>query len=204
MTQTIISTGSLVLTLTGLAFGYYQWRKSQLRRDDVLSWANEVITALQSMLLICTLGKDKLDEEVAKAKISDLIFDTSILIEKGRLFFKNEVVDEFGAKKYPAYRGYRPEILDPIVVAYQIACEWRSADEEGRLRMRVLSGESLKKFVSLAQKEVGRNRTISAEGRRKGDGLHLRHLLNGVAESKLEKLRVRKQQIGSIDGAELG
>lgn len=58
--------------------------------------------------------------------------------------------------------------------------------------MRVLSEDCLKKFVSLAQKEAGRNRAAATENEKAGDGLHLRHLLDGVSESKLEKLKSQR------------
>jgi hypothetical protein len=136
-----VATGSLFV---GLFVVWMQRRESALRRGDVLAWANEVICALESLLLVSMLNASQLDASVAKSKLSEVIFNTAILVERGRMFFKNMVVDDYGSEKQSAYRGYRPKILDPIVVAHQIACGWGDADEETRLRMRVVAEDCLK------------------------------------------------------------
>jgi hypothetical protein len=189
MLQTAISLFSPLIAATGLAFTFFQWRKSQLRRDAVLSWSNEVIESLETLLLITTPDKTLLDLNTARSKLLESIFSTAILVEQGRLFFKNEVVDSHGSHKFPAYRGYRPTILDPIVVAHQIACALVNADDEDKLRMRLLAEDCLKNFVSLAQKEIGRDRTAAVDTKRRGDGLHLHHLLNVVDETRLARLK---------------
>ena len=76
------------------------------------------------------------------------------------------------AHKQPAYRGFRPAILDPIVVVHQIAVAWRAADPDMQLRYRCVAEDCLKTFVSLAQKEVGRSRAASAYASRSGNGAH--------------------------------
>jgi hypothetical protein len=154
---------SITIAAVPLAAGWYTWRKKELRRDDVLAWSNEVIGSLQTLLLITILKHPPLSEQDAQQKLAAIIFETSILVERGRLFFRNEIADSHGSKKLPAYQGYRPEILDQIVIAHQISCEWTNASADDRLRMRSIAETCLKKFVSLAQKEVGRGRTASAD-----------------------------------------
>jgi hypothetical protein len=154
-----------------------------------LVWATEVIRELQSLLVICMLKDPQLEPITAKARLTDVIFNTSILVERGRLFFRNQLVDDHGQKKEPAYRGYRHKILDPIVVAHQIACGWIEANEDTRLRMRLIAEDCVQKFVSLAQKEVGRDRTTVADTGKGGKGFHLRHLLDAVNNERLEQLR---------------
>jgi hypothetical protein len=180
---------SAFVAIAGLCVSWLKLRESALRRQDVLAWANEVIRELQSLLVICILKETQLELATAKARLTDVIFNTSVLVERGRLFFKNQLVDEHGQKKEPAYRGYRPKILDPIVVAHQIACGWVEANEGTRLRMQLVAEDCLKKFVSLAQMEVGRDRTVAADPAKGGDGLHLRHLLDTVNNDRLEQLK---------------
>jgi hypothetical protein len=158
-----------------------------------LTWANEVIRELVSLWLLCNLDGQQPDDEAAKAKLTDIIFNTSILVERDRLFFKNEIVDDHGQEKEAAYQGYRPKILDPIVVAHQIACARADAGEETRLRMQLLAEDCLKKFVSLVQKEVGRGRTASADTRQGGAGVHLGRLLNALDNRRLEELRLSRR-----------
>lgn len=187
--------GAVVSALVGLAGLFIGWRRareSALRREDVLVWSNEVIRSLQSLLLICTLKSPPLDEAVVQTKLTEVIFDTSILVERGRLFFRNEVKSDHGAEKQPANRGSRPEILDQIVVAYQIACAWGAADPEARARMHLIAEDVLKRFVSLAQMEVGRSRTASVDTSKGGKGAHLKHLMQNIDEDRLSRLRLKE------------
>src|ERR1043166_2920823 len=124
---------SSLAAVVGLFLAWRNAREAALRRGDVLEWANDVIRELQTLLLVCILREPELDQLIVREKLTQVIFNTSILIERGRLFFKNVVVDDHGQEKEPAYRGYRPRILDPIVVAHQIACGWGRASEDTRL-----------------------------------------------------------------------
>ena len=193
MWQTAAALISALVGMLGLCVGWFQWRKSELRSGDVLAWATEVIRSLQSLLLICSLRPSQLGGKAATDRLTHVIFDTAALVEIGRLFFKNEPVPDHGQGKLPAYRGYRPKILDPIVVAHQIAKAWSSADEDERLRMRIIAEECLKKFVSLVQQEVGRSRTASADTKVGGDGAPLRHLLGNVDNGRLEQLKAAER-----------
>jgi hypothetical protein len=173
----------------GLFVVWINRRESTLRRGEVLAWANEVICALEGLLLVCILDDSRLNAAVAKSKLTEVIFSTATLVERGRMFFKNEVVDDFGQEKEAAYRGYRPLILDHIVIAHQIACGWGDADEDTRLRMRLVAEDSLKKFVSLAQAEVGRGETASAGAAKGGDGIRLVSQLGAVDQQRVNRLR---------------
>ncbi|RYG98654.1 MAG: hypothetical protein EON58_06490 [Alphaproteobacteria bacterium] len=166
---------SAIAAAVTLLIFWRQSRESQLRRDEVLAWANEAIASLQTLLLICI--DDEHSSEQPHPRLEDVFFDTSILVERGRLFFKNAKPADYGTHKEPAYRGYRPCILDPLVMAHQVAAAWPKASLEQRRLMRSIAEECLKKFVSLAQKEVGRSKTVSADTAAGGDGTHLRHRL---------------------------
>jgi hypothetical protein len=182
---------SAVVAAAGLFASWKKARETSLRREDVLSWCNEVIVALEGLLLIFVLNDPPLDAAIAKTKLTNIIFDTASLAERGRLFFKNEIIDRHGAEKQSAYRGYRPEILDQIVIAHQIARECATTNGEARLRLHLVAEDALKKFVSLAQKEVGRSRTASADTSRGGDGGHLRMLMRNIDADRLTRLQVQ-------------
>lgn len=163
--------------LVAIFLGWRSIRESALRRDDVLAWANEAIEALETLVLLTTLDRARLDDETRAEKLGKVVFDTAILVERGRMFFRNVLLDDYGSHKPPAYRGYRPKILDPLVIAHQIACRWEEAEPELRAQMRPIAVNCLKKFVSLAQKEVGRSRSVSADTAQGGSGVQLAHLL---------------------------
>lgn len=178
--EIFFATGSLTVAIFGSLFAWIRWRSSELRRDEVLEWANECIESLQSLYLISILNDPALDKsQIDEIRIS-IIFRTSSLIERGRIFFKNEVIDDFGANKCSAYRGYRPRILDHLVVAHKIARYWPNESSEEALRRSVVARECLKNFVSLAQKEVGRGRAASAEALKGGNSVDLPSLLSSV------------------------
>lgn len=191
--QTVAEVAGPLLTAGGLLAGWLKWRDTSLRRDDVRAWAVDTIKELQSLFLVCLLdarevGAGMLEAEAADAKLTDIAFNTAILVERGRLFFRNRPAGAHGAHKQPAYRGRRPAILDPIVLAHQIAVAWRAADPDTKLRYRCVAEDALKTFVSLAQKEVGRSRAASAYAGRSGNGVKLARLAEQVDARRLEKL----------------
>lgn len=173
----VISLCSVLLTVIGLAIAWYYRRKEELRRDEVQRWADSCIRILQTIALISELDDQEMDQETKNEKRKLAIFETSILIEQGRLFFKNEISDEFGSEKLPAYRGYRPRILDHLVVAHQLARRWPDNSDDDRARRTALAQTCVGSFVSLAQQEVGRQRSAATEPAKGGRGTDLDYLL---------------------------
>lgn len=173
---------SAVLTLVGLFAGWLNWRRAELRREDVLLWANKSIEALQTIQLICAVH-ERLEQKWIVDKFVELTFTTSILVEQGRLFFKNKPFGSYGVEKPSAYRGLRPRILDYLVIAHQIACEWNDANELEKTCMKVIAEDCQRNFVSMIQKEVGRGRTASADTSQAGNGVHLQTLIRLVVSA---------------------
>ena len=180
---------SALIALCALTVGWLQWRERQLRQDDVLKWANEVIRAQQTLFLVIYLGDSAFEKAAARSMLSKIAVDTSVLVEQGRLFFKNTPHPTHGAERHPAYRGFRPMILDPVVVAHQIACQWEGAAEEERERMVLVAEDCVRNFVSMAQREVGRGRTAHMASAIKGEGEKLEVLLSKVKPERLGALK---------------
>lgn len=168
-----------------------QWRERQLRKDDVLKWANEVIRTLQTLYLTCYLGERMFEPEAIAKALRQAAVDTSVLVEQGRLFFRNAPDPAHGKDKFPAYRGYRPELLDPIVLAHQVACQWQAADAEAKHRMTLVAEDAVKQFVSYAQKEVGRSKTASRETARGGRGDNLQAMMAALDKARVDGLAER-------------
>lgn len=175
---------SAVLTAVALYASWRSWRRSELRRDDVLEWANRAIAALQNVRLISGTIRAHLDPEDARQRMIELAVETSILVEQGRLFFRN-TRSRYGKWKPSAYRGSRPVILDQLVLGHQIACAWPAASADDRDRIAVVADDVLRIFVSLIQKEVGRERTASADTRRGGKSADLPWLMQQVSAERL-------------------
>jgi len=177
---------SAFVALIGILVAWRKARESALRKEDVHSWSNDVIRNLQSLVLVCQRPNGSLSPDAERAKLLDIFFETSVLAEQGRLFFRNEVIGTYGKDKPEAYRGKRPEILDQVLVAHAIAGAFAGADDAGRLRMGCVAVDAARRFVSLAQKEVGRSRTASAETRKGGTGTSLEMLMQSVALERLD------------------
>lgn len=181
---------AVVTAIVALVSGFIGWRRARenaLRKEDVHNWSNDVIRNMQSLVLICERRNGALSPEEERAKLLDIFFATSVLAEQGRLFFKNQPAGSYGSDKPEAYRGKRPEILDQVLVAHAIARTFAGTDEAGRKRMGCVAEDAARRFVSLAQKEVGRGRTASAETRRGGTGTSLENLLQGVTAERLAR-----------------
>jgi hypothetical protein len=179
---------SAAIALIGLLIVAAQWREASLRRTEVTAWSLLSIQALQSLHLITIFGTSGREESLDKVK-----FDTSVLVEQGRLFFKNKPYEDFGAEKPPAYRGLRPVILDQLVIAHQIACNLENADDDRRLRMRGAAENAVRSFVSFAQAEVGRNRPASEYANMAGQGISLNRILNAIDDEQIANLNQRPQ-----------
>jgi hypothetical protein len=175
---------SAIVAVLGLFFSWKNWREAQLRRSDVLAWSNRAISAMTTLRLVCKLGESYFSSRELEARLKELCVETSILIEQGRMFFKNVETKNHGQGKEPAYRGFRPLILDHLLVAHEISLRWLDTDDESRKSMCVLANDHLQKFVSLVQKEVGRSRTASKEGQTVGDRIEIQNLRANVARSE--------------------
>jgi hypothetical protein len=182
--NTIAAIVSAILTAVALFASWRSWRRSELRRDDVLDWANEAITALQSISLITGSTRAHLDPEDARKRMTELMFETSILVERGRLFFRN-ARSRKGCDKPRAYRGSRPAILDPLVLGHQVACAWPDANPDTQRRIGLVAEDAVRQFVSLIQAEVGRERTASSDTRRGGHGADLDWRLKDIEAAEL-------------------
>jgi hypothetical protein len=179
---------SAIFGVIGLVTSWIKWRDAQLRRSEVLAWSNQGIATMETLLLICSRGTSLYDPPELDKKLKELCVASAILVEQGRLFFKNQRVGRDDPGKEPAYRGLRPCILDPLVVAHQIALRWPNGNAEARVRMRLVAEKHLKMFVSLVQKEVGRSRTASGETKRGGDHIDLLRLMTEVDQKKVDKI----------------
>ncbi|MBB3066008.1 hypothetical protein [Limibacillus halophilus] len=177
---------SAVVATAALLSTWYWWREKELRRDEVLKWADEAISVLRTLHLLCAVDVSKFTDENPSRKFLDVLFISSILIERGRLFFRNSNDgNQHGREKEKAYQGLRPEILDQLIIAHEIALRWGDADQETRSRMTVISERACRRFLSLAQEEVGRGRTASKYNKLGGDGVDLDALLLSVTDKEL-------------------
>lgn len=183
--ETSATVASAILAAVALLGGWLNYRRNELRRDHVLTWANEAISVLQTLLVLCVDAEPQSPQ--LDAKLRDIRLRLSILVEQGRLFFRNTVSAEHGADKESAYRGLRPRILDHLVAAHQVASEWPGVNPSDHPLMSMVAEDCVRKFVSLAQQEVGRTRTVSADASSGGEGINLQTLVAQVDSARLNR-----------------
>ncbi|WP_186395772.1 hypothetical protein [Stappia sp. TSB10GB4] len=179
--QILVSTVPVLVGAGGFYLAFLKWQSDQedrrvkeLRREEVFVWVNECIDCLRSLIILTEQRDSALFEGVIDVKRRDLIIRTSTLIERGRLFFPNNEAGSWGLQKSGAYRGFRPVILDQLVMAHQLALIW----PESRKKSTTLAAICAENFVTLAQKEVGRSQSISAEPAHDGDSVYLSKFIN--------------------------
>ena len=90
------------------------------RAVQIHEWSNECLYAITEAKHFCLLQEaDFANSGDYNIRQNDLLHRLSALIEQGRLFFRNVHQGKHGQMKFPARRGFRPEILDPLIAAYQ-------------------------------------------------------------------------------------
>lgn len=182
MWETVGTDLSAIVALVVLVASWLHSRRSDLRREEVFVWANESIRVLQTLALLCGKPQGSQDDS---DEIAALSIPASVLLERGRLLFRNEKWGTYGIEKEPAYRGLRPAILDELLVCHELAREWASLTIEERARAAIVAAACERRFVSLAQLEVGRQRTASLYTSRGGHGVSFKALLNGSAREPI-------------------
>jgi hypothetical protein len=198
--EAIVSNPGLVSALVAIAGVIFTWRKfreESLRRGEVLAWADDCIRIFENLIVAAILVDRSDFEEECRKRVLEAAFDAPALVERGRIFFKNQPHGSYGSQKPPAYRGLRPKILDPLVAAHQIAVRFVSSDGEERIRLQLLAEDYLRTFVSLVQKEIGRERTAAAETKQAGRGFDLKAAMDAISSKRVD--HVRQARAGKLN-----
>ena len=157
-----------------IAAAYY----ASFKRDEVRGWASSCIEVLQSISIICSTSPDRIPNR--DERLIELAIRASNLLEIGRLYFSNSKRGTFSSEPSspPAYRGYRPAILDEVFIAYQVAMQFGELSPADQQLAKKIVKVAERRFVSLAQVEVGRARSASRYNEVPGDGLKLDNLID--------------------------
>ena len=151
-TQAVIAVTLLWLTC--------KHRSTQIRIQRALKvheWGNECIGVLAEAEQLCLLAPSDVGDRSYAEQKNDLLIRLSALIDRGRMFFRNKEPGAHGQDKPPAFRGFRPAILDPLVAAHMaigVLDDSVSAPDPGR-NSRLWDWR--RDFVSLLQEEIHQN-----------------------------------------------
>ena len=164
MAEVFIGVLGIALTIVGLGFAYTAWRSKEPRKDEILAWSQECIDIFQRTYLAVSGASKATDKQKYFDVLPELKLRSSVQVERGRLFFLNVKHDQLISN-----RGLRPIILDCLVANCQI-CELAPQYLDGDLRkLAAISLQYGRRFVTLAQEEVGRSQQSNSGAEKAGD-----------------------------------
>jgi hypothetical protein len=97
--------------------------------SGLLSWANDVVTAMSDAISLCYLDPKRLQNGEFFYKRHLLYSRLSALLDQGRWFFPNLQHLEHGQDKEKAFRGIRQEVLNTIEAALRLVKELNYVDQ---------------------------------------------------------------------------
>lgn len=92
------------------------YRREYLK--DLRIWAEKVLQLIGEAAYACDLDPKKQNNPSFFELRHKLERDLSVLWDQGRWFLPNEKIDQHGAEKPVAFRGFRPEALNAIERAH--------------------------------------------------------------------------------------
>ena len=181
MWSILLSVVPVLIAALGLYLAFRTWQASEetrkteeLRREEVLAWSNDCIECRQSIAILSKHGDAEIFQHNLLERRAVLVLKSSALIEQGRLCFKNDQSDESSLGEIEPYSGWRPKILDQLMMAHQIVLMW----PEPRTSRASLARICVQNFVTLAQEEVGRSRSASKYAAEGGDSVNIKTTIN--------------------------
>src|SRR5205085_9721375 len=116
--------------------------------EDLHKWAEGLTDLLSEAVHLCELDPAKVVGESFFDRRHRIRTALSSMIDRGRWFFPNVDSEKYGKDKPLAFRGYRHEVLDSLVEAYNVMrlVNYVVAGKNESCREALV--EAKKKFVS--------------------------------------------------------
>ena len=154
---------------------------------DVLAWAQEAINVLSEGMALASGRGQIVSGDDVRRRAHDISNRLSALADRGRLFFPNERLGDFGVENAGAYQGVRPPILDAVVFA---SCAVQSIDPNAE-------GPDDDAFKLLLN---SRRLTVS-EAQNAIDPRRRRDILNMLKKGRLDDVRPSQQVVTELHAA---
>jgi hypothetical protein len=120
--------------------------------EDFQKWADQLADALTEAEHLCDLDPKQVAGESFFDRRHRLQITISSMVDRGRWFLPNVVVDDHGADKELGFRGYRHELLDGPVDAYDCLTRLDCQDWESNKSIRKGLTNAKRKFVGQVQR----------------------------------------------------
>ena len=153
----LVSLLALVTSISSIVFGEWRYRTSFKLAwyKEVVSWARECVQSLSSAHEIC--ASHNKDIEYIKVRRSEILEKITSLIDEGRFVFENDRDNDHGRDKPYAYQGYRPDLMDYLLITYNILSKIDPGDGEIRPQLCAELIDQKREFVSDIQKIIQPN-----------------------------------------------
>ena len=120
--------------------------------EDFQKWADQLSDALTEAEHLCDLDPRQVAGESFFDRRHRLQITISSMVDRGRWFLPNVVVDDHGADKELGYRGRRHELLDGPVEAYNCLQMLDCQDGGNNKSIRAELNKARRKFVGQVQR----------------------------------------------------
>jgi hypothetical protein len=114
-------------------------------------WADQLSDALSEAIHLAELDPPRCTSPTFFERRNLLRIRISSFIDRGRWYFPNLKTEEVGLHEPKAFRGYRQDVLNSLVVAYKALTSMNYVDSTGNERCREALVEAKKSFVSEIQ-----------------------------------------------------
>lgn len=155
---------SFIAFLYGLAARKSERRvrnlESQVSRIDreLIVWGIRCIDTMSSgHILLATAGSGRQSSEVRVLR-DEIQSVLSALVDMGRLYFPNRNPDLVGIDRPLAFRGFRPAILDAVMLVHDELRQATTFDNEEAKQAAQNAFEARRAFISEFQEEIDRFR----------------------------------------------
>lgn len=144
----------IALTLLRLTQKHHSTQIRVQRALKVNDWGDECIEVFAEAERFCLLVPSEVGVATYAKQKYDLLRRSSALIDRGRMFFRNKGPQDFGQYKPPAYRGFRPAVLDPLVAAYMAIEVLDESFSLPDMQRQSRIWDWRREFVSVLQQEI--------------------------------------------------
>ncbi len=115
---TVLYVRTIALHKNSLSVQVAAWKHDYF--SELHEWARLTEITLSEAVHLCDLNPGVTKNPSYFDRRHQLRVELSALIDQGRWYFPNLMIDEFGQGKELAFRGYRQEVLDQLVAAYRL------------------------------------------------------------------------------------
>ncbi len=159
----IVPVIAVLIAAVSTTIGFWSYRRDRLNQkiaaakwqkeyfSDLVKWSDESMLLLSEALHLCDLGEENCEKKKFFEISHTLRVKLSAQIDKGRWFFPNYSPSQYDQRIEEAFRGYRHQILDTLVLAYTTVSELTFVDASKK-KARETINKTKRVFTSEIQK----------------------------------------------------